>query len=80
VSPGATAGAPFAGSKPLSPLELGEVAEIRIADEDDVAAGTAVAAVRAALGDVLLPAEAQRTVAAAPRLHVDAGAVGKQKR
>jgi hypothetical protein len=29
---------------------------------------------------VLLPAEAQRAVAAAPRLHVDACAVGKQQR
>src|SRR5205814_9876631 len=52
-----------------------EVAQVGVGDQDDVAAGAAVAAVGAALRDVLLAAEVQAPVAAATRLHADAGAV-----
>ena len=49
-----------------------EVAQRVVADEHDVAAATAVAAVGAALGDVGLAAEAEAAVAAGAGLHVDA--------
>src|SRR5439155_10028662 len=61
--------------EPAPRTKCGEVAQVGIRNQDDVAAGAAVAAVRAALRDVLLPAEVQAAVAAATRLHADAGAV-----
>ena len=60
---------------PLVRPEAGEVAQIRVGDQHDVPAGAAVAAVRPALGNVLLATERQAAVAAPPRLHVDAGAI-----
>ena len=61
--------------EPLRAPERGEVAQLRIGDEDDVAAAAAVAAVRPALRDVLLPAEAQSAVAAAACLDANLGSV-----
>jgi hypothetical protein len=55
----------------LDPPEGGQVTEARIDDHDDVAAAPAVAAVRPALGDVLLPAKAQASVAATACLGMD---------
>jgi hypothetical protein len=52
--------------------EGGEVAESRIRDQHDVAAAAAVPAVRATLRDVLLPPEAQASIAAAPGEDMDA--------
>ena len=52
-----------------------QIAQVRLRDEHDVAAGTAVPAVRTALGHVLLAAEREPAVTAAPRLHVDACAI-----
>jgi hypothetical protein len=60
------------------PLKEGEVAQVRVRYEDDVAALAAVAAVRPALGDVFLAAKADRAVAAATALDRDAGPVVKQ--
>jgi hypothetical protein len=48
---------------------------VLVGRDHDVTAATAVAAVRAAPRHVLLAAEAQAAVAAATRLHLDAGAV-----
>jgi hypothetical protein len=55
--------------------EVAEVPKIGVGQEDDVAAPTAVAAVRPSPRDVLLPAEAERAVPAAAARHLDAGAV-----
>ena len=63
------------GLERAAALELREIAPIRIREQRHVAALAAVAPVRPALGNVLLAAEAQAAVAAATRLHVDAGAV-----
>ena len=52
-----------------------EIAPVGVGDQDHVAAAAAVAAVRAAARHELLPAEADRAVAAAARLDLDAGAV-----
>ena len=60
--------------------EAGEVAQSRVGSEDDVAAAAAVAAVGTALRHVLLAPEAQAAVAAAARLHLDAGAIVEQGR
>jgi hypothetical protein len=54
-----------------APAQRGEVAALRVADQDDVAAASPVAAVRPAPRDVRLAAEADHAVAAAPALHVD---------
>ena len=59
--------------------ERGEVAQAGVGDEDDVAAAAAVAAVGPALGHVLLAPEAQASVAAAARQHLDAGAIVEQE-
>src|SRR5262249_62399142 len=70
-----------AASPPAPALELAlaaearQVAQVRFCDKDDVAAAAAVPAAGAAFRDVLLAPKAQRAVAAAPRLHVNAGAV-----
>jgi hypothetical protein len=75
VTSGASARAALASLEALLRPEAREVAQVGVRDEHDVAAGAAVAAVRAALGHVLLPPEAERAVAPATRLHVDAGAI-----
>jgi hypothetical protein len=51
--------------------EAGQVTEVRVGDERDVAAATAVAAVGTAFGNVTLATEAQAAVAAAACLHMD---------
>ena len=58
--------------------ERRQVAEILVRDEHDVAAAAAVAAVGPALRHVLLAPEAQASVAAAARQHLDAGAIVEQ--
>ncbi len=63
---------------PLAPPENREVAQIRVRDEDDVPARPAVAAVGAAFRDVLLPPEAERTVAAAPGLDPETRTIVEQ--
>src|SRR5207249_1336488 len=60
VPPGAPARASLAGLEALLGAEAGEVAQVGVGHEHDVAAGPAVAAVRAAAGNVLLPPEAER--------------------
>jgi hypothetical protein len=60
--------------------ERRQIAQIVIGDEHDVAARTAVAAVRPSLGNVLLPAERETAVAAAAGLHVKSDAVVKHQR
>jgi hypothetical protein len=63
---------------PLEPLlrpERRQVAQVGVCDQHDVAAGPAVAAVRPALGHVLLAPKAERSVPASPGLHVNAGPV-----
>ena len=55
--------------------DAGQVAPARIGDEHDVAAGTAVTAVRTALRHVFLAAEMDRPVAAAAALHPQPGAI-----
>src|SRR6266508_2233278 len=57
-----------------------EDAQVRVGNEDDVAPRPAVATVRAALRDVLLTPEAQRSGADATALHPDAGAVMEHTR
>ena len=61
--------------EPSLRAKRGQVAQVAIRDEDHVAAGPAVAAVRPTLRHVLLAPEVQAAVTAATRLHVDAGAV-----
>src|SRR5205814_755981 len=75
VASGASARAALARLEALFRPEAREVPQVWVGHEHDVAAGAAVTAVRAALGNVLLAPEAERAVAAAPRLHVDAGAI-----
>src|SRR4029079_1558761 len=75
VLAGAAAVAATAGREAALRAEAREITQIDVGDRDHVAAGPAVAAVRPALGHVLLAPEGQRAVAAAPRLHVDAGAI-----
>ena len=60
-----------AGSKPPASPEVREVAKVLVDLEHDVSPTPAVAAVRPALRDVLLAAEAERAVASAPGLHAD---------
>ena len=55
--------------------ERREVAQVRVGDDDDVAAAAAVAAVRPAFGHELLAAEAEAAVTAAARLDADACAI-----
>ena len=68
------------GREPAARAEPREITQVRVDHRDDVAAGTAVTAVRAPLGHVLLAPEAERAVAAAPRLHLDAGAIREHGR
>ena len=72
---GAAAVAAAAALEQALAAKTREVAQIRVGDEDDIAAAAAVTAIRAAFRDIFFPAEAQRAVAAAARLHVNAGAV-----
>ena len=60
---------------PAAPLKARQVPELRVGDRPDVTARPAVAAVRAALRDVLLPPEAEGAVAAASGLDPDARAI-----
>ena len=53
----------------------GQIAQIRVRDENDVASRSAVATVRATLGDVLLTTEVQAPVAATSRLDVDLSSI-----
>ena len=71
----AAAGLAVARLEPPLRAERREVAQVRVRDEDDVSARAAVAAVGTTLRDVLLTPKVQAAVAAATRLHVDAGAV-----
>ena len=71
----AAAGLAAAGPELRLRPERGEVAQIGSATSDDVAAAAAVTAVGPALRDVLLAPEAQASVAAAARQHLDAGAI-----
>ena len=71
ASPRLAAARPIAAARP----KAGQVAKIRVRDEDDVAAVASVPAVRSALGHVLLAPEAEAAVPAPARLHVNAGPV-----
>src|SRR5437588_4763283 len=62
---------------PAPALQRSEVAKRRVRDERDVSPTTAVAAVRTALRDVLLPPEAEPAVAALAGLDVDPGPVAE---
>jgi hypothetical protein len=55
--------------------KLGQIAQILVGDQLDVAAVSAVAAVRPAAGNELLAAEADAAVTAAAALHEDGGAI-----
>ncbi len=79
VLAGAAAVAAAAALERAFAAKAREVAQIRVGDEHDVAAAAAVTAVGAAFRDVLLAPEAQRAVTAAPRLHVNAGAVAEHR-
>jgi hypothetical protein len=80
VLQGASAGLTVARAEAAFRAERGQVAEVGSRNEDDIPAGPAVTAVRPTFRNVLLPAEVQAAVAAATRLHVDAGAVVKHPR
>jgi hypothetical protein len=71
----ATAGSAALGLDPAPPLKARQVPEIRVGDRRNVPTRAAVASVGTALRDVLLPPEAERTVAAAPGLHPEPRAV-----
>src|SRR5206468_1705619 len=73
----AMAGIAASGLEPAATAEGGEISQVGIGNEDDVAAGAAVSSVGAAFRHMLLPPEVQAAVAAATRLNVDAGAVVK---
>ena len=59
--------------------EAGQVAQVAVGDQDDIAAVAAVTAVGAALGHVLLAPEADAAVAAAAALDIDRGSVGEHR-
>ena len=71
----AASGLAAAGLEPRLLAERGKIPEILVRDEDHVAPTTAVTPVRAAPRHVLLAPEAEPTVAAATRQHLDAGAI-----
>ncbi len=52
-----------------------QIAKVWVCDQDDVAARATVPTIGPTLGHVLLTAEVEAAVAAATRLHLDAGAV-----
>ena len=72
--------APLPRFEDLLEPEIEEGVEIGVGDEVDVAAGTAVAAVRSAARHELLAAEAQRAFAAMARRDVDLDFVYKHWR
>src|SRR5881227_1772528 len=74
----AAVAAPPALERPFA-SKARKVAQIRIGNEEDVSATTTVAPVGAAFRNVLLAPKAQRAVAAAPRLHMNAGAVAEHR-
>ena len=80
VLPRARPGSPRPALNFVLRPERRQVAQILVRDEHDVAAAAAVAAVGPALRHVLLAPEAQASVAAAARQHLDAGAIVKQRR
>ncbi len=63
------------GLEAPEPLEVREIAPVRVGHEHDVSAMATVAAVGPALRDVLLAPEAQRAVTAAPAFDADPRAV-----
>ena len=71
----ATSGPAVSGLEPLLAREAGEVAPVRVGDDDHVAAAAPVAAVGPALRDLLLAAEAQAAVASAARLDANLGSI-----
>jgi hypothetical protein len=60
--------------------EEGKVAQVGIGEQQDVAAVAAVAAVRAALGNVLLAPEAERAVPAASAADLDPRPIVEHRR
>src|SRR5437763_17054630 len=74
----AAVAAPPALERPFA-SKARQVAQIRIGNKEDVSATTTVAPVGAAFRNVLLAPKAQRAVAAAPRLHMNAGAVAEHR-
>jgi len=75
VLPRAATGLAALRLEPAATLKARQVAEIRIGYENDISAGTSVAAVGPALRHVLLAPEAHRAVPAAPGLDPDARAI-----
>ncbi len=61
----------------LAALEVKQAAHVRIADDNHIAAVTAVAAIRAAFGQKLLSAEAYTAAASMPRCHENFRAINK---
>ena len=59
--------------------KLGEIAQLRIGDQHDIAAVAAVAAVRSTLGDVLLATKGKAAVPAPPRQNVNASLVVERR-
>src|SRR5206468_12478253 len=59
----------------LMRAERRQIAKAVVRDENNVATGAAVAAVRPSFRDVLLPAEGEAAVAAAARLNMESNAV-----
>ena len=69
---------PFLASILFRRWRYGEIPQIAVGDEHDVAAVAAVAAVGTALGDVLLAPEGEAAVAASPRLDRELRPVAEQ--
>ena len=65
------------GLEQAAEAEVDEGVDIAVGYEDDVAAVTAVAAVRTALGDKFFAAEAAHAVAAFSGLHKNSGSIDK---
>ena len=68
---------PAPGAEVPAPPERGEVAALGVADQHDVAAAPAVAAVGTAARHVRLAPKADHAVAAAAALHIDLGSIEK---
>jgi hypothetical protein len=75
VSVGAFPVAPAVGNEATLALEEGEIPEIWVSNQHDIATVSTVAAVGASLRHVLLAPEAERSVAAAAPLNLDPGPV-----
>jgi hypothetical protein len=76
----AAAGLTAAGLVAALHTKGGQIAQVWIRDENDVASRPTVAAVGATLGDVLLTAEVQAPVAASARLDVDLSSIVEHTR